>query len=75
MYAVYVLDCIITSQKTNLIQFYHDLFPQLTLKLNPSAPYNQQRRETRDIRFKPTQEDLVYEMEKFLDNPWVRPNH
>ena len=43
----------------------------MALKLNPDAEYNQKRRETRDIRFKPSEDDVIIEMERFLDNPWV----
>merc|ERR1712147_5521 len=59
------------TQFVSSFKFYHDLFPQLALKLNPDAEYNQKRRETRDIRFKPSEDDVIIEMERFLDNPWT----
>lgn len=59
------------TQFVSSFKFYHDLFPKLAMKLNPNADYNQKRRETRDLKYKPGQDDILFEMEKFLDNPWT----
>ena len=60
--------------------FYHNLMPKLSYRLNPRADYNVMRKKLARTKgakkpvfaAKPTKDDIKYEMDVFLRHPWER---